>query len=687
MNSARVLACFFLFVPCIARGIETKGFDFPLGKPNGIGYAAGILDNPDDGNGFLEKDSASYKCGTVFHPGEDWNAITRNDDGDSVYAAADGIIEYAGDPHSGGWRNIILIHHSGNFLLPNGEIINEVWTQYGHLASISNKSNSDQKWKLGDIVKRGEEIGTVGDFYGAYHLHFEVRSIHPERQAPQNFVCGFSKKQTEDFYLPPSEFINLNRPSRWLNVNLVSTSSSPTPPTTVSLAAHVSGLEQGPITYTVYCNRPDDGTNITDGYDRQVRETNENPLFLSDVCRYDSVGTYTAKVIVERGSMVVTDKKVITIDPSSTEVVWPMYHHDADRTAHSLFRGPANPAHITTIPGTSSGCPVIDRNGTIYSLTGYTSTGGTSLRKINQQGSVVQQIPTPLTRPIEAILSPTEDRVYLFDNYYDALVSYALPTLTFNWARAFGTSNLGGRATLTEEDQIYLTTDENVLSRNGIDVSSRWPEPFQIFPWHVDYSTPMVMKDLGTVLVWDLERFRWLDDTTGQQIRTLTRNAYTQVHMRFGGFLYTTDTNGVVAKRDPATLFSEWTAPIGDSACPGATVTGGYAMAGNINNQIIVGAGRAISAFSTAGDLQWRYCLGTNEAVEYGTFATDIDGSIYGIVRTLDGIIPPRGRVVSLDSQGNLRWDYPTELVPDDCLVLGKDELYFSRLDAVIRIR
>ncbi|MFY9462425.1 MAG: hypothetical protein WAP51_04470 [Candidatus Sungiibacteriota bacterium] len=88
-----------------------------------------------------------------------------------------------------------------------------------------------------------------------------------------------------------------------LLVSLAANPSSGTAPLNgVDLTATVSGTAQGTINYTFYCNRSDSGTNITSGWAAKFDNTSENPKTAVDACNYSSGGTYTAKVIVERGS-------------------------------------------------------------------------------------------------------------------------------------------------------------------------------------------------------------------------------------------------------------------------------------------------------------------------------------------------------------------------------------------------
>ena len=84
-----------------------------------------------------------------------------------------------------------------------------------------------------------------------------------------------------------------------LSVSLEATPSSGAVPLDVSLKATVSGTATGTINYTFYADRGDSGTNITSGWAAKFDRVTDNPK--TTVLNYSSTGTYTAKVIVERG--------------------------------------------------------------------------------------------------------------------------------------------------------------------------------------------------------------------------------------------------------------------------------------------------------------------------------------------------------------------------------------------------
>lgn len=91
--------------------------------------------------------------GSNFHRGIDFGAPC----GDPIYAASDGVVKFAGKEAFGG--NAILIQHK------------DVDSLYVHMSDGSNKV------KVGDKVKAGQRISSVGQTGNAYgcHLHFEIR--------------------------------------------------------------------------------------------------------------------------------------------------------------------------------------------------------------------------------------------------------------------------------------------------------------------------------------------------------------------------------------------------------------------------------------------------------------------------------------------------------------------------------
>jgi len=98
----------------------------------------------------------------------------------------------------------------------------------------------------------------------------------------------------------------------------VSLSASPSsgfaPLTGVDLTANVSGTATGTINYTFYCDRSDESTEITEGWCRKVEGIAETTYTAVDCCNFEEEGVYSAKVIVERGSLQAEAKIEINVE-------------------------------------------------------------------------------------------------------------------------------------------------------------------------------------------------------------------------------------------------------------------------------------------------------------------------------------------------------------------------------------
>ena len=157
------------------------GFDFPVGKPDAVGYhkARGFTPNG--------------------HLGEDWDGDRggNTDLGDPVYCTGNGVVVLAGNMHMG-WGNVVMVRHS--YREPaEGNAVKTIDSLYGHLDAILVRE--------GQPVARGEQIATVGTAFGLYeaHLHFEIRkNIH---------IGMYRSLYARDFtnYDDPTAFINAHR--------------------------------------------------------------------------------------------------------------------------------------------------------------------------------------------------------------------------------------------------------------------------------------------------------------------------------------------------------------------------------------------------------------------------------------------------------------------------------------------
>lgn len=102
----------------------------------------------------------------------------------------------------------------------------------------------------------------------------------------------------------------------------------------IELQADVDGTAVGTINYYFYCNEPDPGTAIIPGWDDQYTAVSNDPQFsITDLCNYNTAGTYTAKVIAERDTLAAQDQVTITVDPPLNNL--------PTATGHSTTAGPA----------------------------------------------------------------------------------------------------------------------------------------------------------------------------------------------------------------------------------------------------------------------------------------------------------------------------------------------------------
>ncbi|HXK82090.1 MAG TPA: M23 family metallopeptidase [Bacteroidales bacterium] len=113
--------------------------------------------------------------GIHFHEGLDLTAPT----GTPIYAAGDGtVIRIDFNCSRTGYGNLVIIDHG----------INGMTTRYAHLNTIG--------VKRGQEVKRGEQIGTVGNtgMSTAPHLHYEIR-INGKSVNPLDYMISITPEQ------------------------------------------------------------------------------------------------------------------------------------------------------------------------------------------------------------------------------------------------------------------------------------------------------------------------------------------------------------------------------------------------------------------------------------------------------------------------------------------------------------
>ena len=208
----------------VAQARFADGFDFPVGKPDAVGYhkARGFTPNG--------------------HLGEDWDGDRggNTDLGDPVYCTGNGIVVLAGNMHMG-WGNVVMVRHSYHEPA-EGNAVHTVDSLYGHLDTIL--------VQMGQVVARGQQVGTIGTGGGLYdaHLHFEIR---------KNIAIGmFRSAYARDFsnYYDPTGFINAHRQLRGGGTALIAMNTfTPTPGgqgLTAADGAYELGINRSPAKVT-----------------------------------------------------------------------------------------------------------------------------------------------------------------------------------------------------------------------------------------------------------------------------------------------------------------------------------------------------------------------------------------------------------------------------------------------------
>ena len=162
-----------------ARCGLADGFDFPVGKPDASGYykARGYTPNG--------------------HLGEDWNGRGGGDSdyGDPIWCIGRGVVVFSDDVRVG-WGNVVIIRHA--YRDETGKV-NMIDSLYGHLL--------ERKVKEGQLMERGQLVGTMGSNRGMYpvHLHFEIRKNLKIGMNRSSFARDYSN------YYDPTSFIRANR--------------------------------------------------------------------------------------------------------------------------------------------------------------------------------------------------------------------------------------------------------------------------------------------------------------------------------------------------------------------------------------------------------------------------------------------------------------------------------------------
>ena len=133
----------------------------------------------------------------AYHTGADINLPEDRDAHAPVYAIANGVVTYA-KLGGGTWGKLIVVAHT----LPSGAA---VYSRYAHVETIG--------VRVGQAVKRGDEIGRIGNAEGQfpYHLHFDISPTNTLGRNPEDWP-GTDEARLKRDYVDPIGFIRRNRP-------------------------------------------------------------------------------------------------------------------------------------------------------------------------------------------------------------------------------------------------------------------------------------------------------------------------------------------------------------------------------------------------------------------------------------------------------------------------------------------
>jgi len=186
--------------PDIINGVYVvDGFDSPIGTAEERRSVRVWPQGWRDASPFAK----IYLAGTpnqAYHTGADLNFGSPFEDrGMPVYAPASGIVIYQADLRP--WGNVTIIRHDP-FRKPDGRVF---YTRYGHMQNV--------RVQVGDRVKRGEQIGEIGDGGGRFipHLHFDIVGTTVLELKPGDWP-GMDLPRLLKHYIDPLQFIQANRP-------------------------------------------------------------------------------------------------------------------------------------------------------------------------------------------------------------------------------------------------------------------------------------------------------------------------------------------------------------------------------------------------------------------------------------------------------------------------------------------
>ena len=150
----------------------TDYFDFPIKDKNNYGY-------------YMSQSFGNFHSSIKkYHVAEDWVGKL----GSPTYSISNGFVRMVGNMGYG-WGNVVFVVYK----LKVNDKYKYVEAFYAHIDKVKVKEYT--------LIKRGDEIGTIGTAGGAWkpHLHFELRSNL------EALSHGYEK--TTGGYLDPTQFI------------------------------------------------------------------------------------------------------------------------------------------------------------------------------------------------------------------------------------------------------------------------------------------------------------------------------------------------------------------------------------------------------------------------------------------------------------------------------------------------
>lgn len=128
-----------------------------------------------------------------WHTGIDLNGPKggNTDLGQPIYAAAAGVVTFAGQGDGTSWGNLVTIWHG------------TVGTRYGHLQRVMVTK--------GQSVRAGQQIGTMGRGYNNRwyaHLHFDV---FKKTLPTASYWPGSNLAKTKEYFVDPWAWLKANR--------------------------------------------------------------------------------------------------------------------------------------------------------------------------------------------------------------------------------------------------------------------------------------------------------------------------------------------------------------------------------------------------------------------------------------------------------------------------------------------